>query len=63
MKPIYRVIASVIAMAFASGTALAQTAPAVKEDKAQLKADEAALAREKAQLKACQRKQKADNKK
>lgn len=53
------VLAVAAAFAFATGTAFAQS-PAVKEDHAQLKADQSALAREKAQMEAAEKTLKAD---
>ena len=65
MKPIYNIFAAVAAGTFVFGAAmtapLAQT-PAVTQDKAQMKADESALAREKAQLNADQKMLKGDTK-
>ena len=62
MKPIYKIIALVVAGAFAAGAAIAQTSSAVQQDKAQLKADQAGLASEKTQLKTDEKARKADAK-
>ena len=62
MKPVYRFSMHAVAAAFAFATvsAIAQTSPAVKDDKAQTKSDKAALKSEEKQLKADQAQMKKD---